>query len=177
MATYVALLRGVNLGPTRKISMPQLRALATELGYGDVATYIASGNLIVSTAKPAATVERELTAAIEETFGHHVDVTVRTPAELTRVLDENPYPEGNPSQVTVAFLTGPVATTAADKVAALAVEGERYTFGEREIYVDYANGIGNSKLAAKFSAAVGVSATVRNVRTVGKLLELASPVA
>lgn len=177
MATYVALLRGVNLGPTKKISMPQLRAMASELGYADVATYINSGNLIVNTDQRAATVEHRLTEAIEDAFGHHVDVAVRTPAELARVLAENPYPDGNPSQVTVAFLTGPVATTAVDKVAALAVEGERYIFGEREIYVDYANGIGNSKLAAKFSAAVGVSATVRNVRTVGKLLELASQVA
>ena len=176
MARYVALLRGVNLGPTRKISMPQLRELATELGYADVATYIASGNLILSTDKEAATIERELTGAIHTTFGHRVDVTVRTPAELERVLADNPYPDGNPSQVTVAFLTGPVAPTAADKVAALAVEGERYAFGDREIYVDYAHGIGNSKLAAKFSAAVGVGATVRNVRTVEKLLELAAPV-
>jgi uncharacterized protein (DUF1697 family) len=172
MARYVALLRGVNLGPTKKISMPELRAMAAELGYADVVSYINSGNLILRTTKSAATVERELTAAIQDTFGHHVDVTVRTPDELARVLAENPYPDGNPSQVTVAFLTGPVAATAEQKVAALAVEGERYTFGEREIYVDYAHGIGNSKLAAKFSAAVGVSATVRNVRTVGKLLEL-----
>ncbi len=174
MGVYVALLRGVNLGPTRKISMPQLRGLATELGYEDVATYIASGNLIVSTDRPAETIEHELMAAIEATFAHRVDVTVRTPAQLERVLAANPYPDGNPSLVTVAFLTGPVASTAADKVAALAVAGERHTFGDREIYVDYAHGIGKSKLAAKFSAAVGVSATVRNVRTVAKLLELAS---
>lgn len=174
MARYVALLRGVNLGPTRKISMPQLRDLASELGYVDVVTYIASGNLILTTAKSAETLERELTEAIQVTFGHRVDVTVRTPAQLERVLAANPYPEGDPSLVTVAFLTGPMAATAAEKVAALAVEGERYTFGDREVYVDYAHGIGKSKLAAKFSAAIGVSATVRNVRTVAKLLELAT---
>jgi uncharacterized protein (DUF1697 family) len=174
VTSYVAFLRGVNLGPTKKVSMPELRALASELGYADVASHLNSGNLIFSTAKKAATVERELSAAIAETFGHPVDVTVRTADELQRVLADNPYPDGDPSQVTVAFLTGPVKAQAQERVAARAVPGERFTFGEREIYVDYANGIGNSKLAATFSAVVGVSATVRNVRTVVKLVELMS---
>ena len=48
MARYVAFLRGINLGSTNKVSMPELRAMATDLGYTDVATYINSGNLIFS---------------------------------------------------------------------------------------------------------------------------------
>ncbi len=86
MARYVALLRGVNLGGSKKIGMPQLKAMAEELGYVGVRTYINSGNLILDSAKKPATIEREIIAGIEKTFAHHVDVTVRTPARLAKVL-------------------------------------------------------------------------------------------
>ena len=170
---YVAFLRGINLGSTNKISMPELRALATDLGYTDVATYINSGNLIFSSGKKAAELEREISAAIKERFGTRTDVAVRTPAQLRNILAENPYPEGNPSQVTVAFLTKPAPPEAKENVAAVATDAEQFTFAGSEIYVHYSNGMGRSKLAEKFSSVIGVSATVRNINTVAKVLELA----
>jgi uncharacterized protein (DUF1697 family) len=172
VATYLAFLRGVNLGPTNKISMPQLRAMAEDLGYTDVATYINSGNLIISSAKNAATVEREISDAIKKTFGRSIDVTVRTPAQLKKILAENPYPDGNPSQVTVAFLTKMPAADAKEKVAAVAKDYEPFTFSGQQVYVNYSKGIGRSKLAEKFSDIIGVSSTVRNIRTVEKVLAL-----
>jgi uncharacterized protein (DUF1697 family) len=171
-ATYVAFLRGVNLGPSNKISMPELRAMAEDLGYTDVATYINSGNLIISSPKKAATVEREISDAIKKTFGRPIDVTVRTPAQLEKILAENPYPDGNPSQVTVAFLTKTPAADAKEKVAAVAKDYEPFTFSGQQVYVNYSKGIGRSKLAEKFSDIVGVSSTVRNIRTVEKVLAL-----
>jgi uncharacterized protein (DUF1697 family) len=172
MATYVAFLRGVNLGPNNKISMPALRAMASDLGYTDVATYINSGNLIIKSPKKAATVEREISKAIKDTFGRPIDVTVRTPAQLKQVLAENPYPEGNPSQVTVAFLTNAPAKDAKNKVAAVAQDYEPFTIAGQQVYVNYSQGIGKSKLAEKFSDIIGVSSTVRNIRTVEKVLAL-----
>ena len=172
MATYIAFLRGVNLGPNNKIAMPALRAMAEDLGYTDVATYINSGNLIVSTPKKAATVEREISKAIKDTFGRPIDVTVRTPAQLKEVLAENPYPDGNPSQVTVAFLTKAPAKDAKDRVAAVAKNYEPFAFAGQEVYVNYSQGIGKSKLAEKFSDIIGVSSTVRNIRTVERVLAL-----
>ena len=172
MATYVAFLRGVNLGPTNKISMPALRAMAEDLGYADVATYINSGNLILSSAKKADTVEREISKTIKDTFGRPIDVTVRTPAQLKKILAENPYPDGNPSQVTVAFLTKEPAKDAKDKVAAVAKDYEPFTIVGQQVYVNYSQGIGRSKLAEKFSDIIGVSSTVRNIRTVDKVLAL-----
>jgi uncharacterized protein (DUF1697 family) len=172
VATYIAFLRGVNLGPNNKIAMPALRAMAEDLGYTDVATYINSGNLIVSTPKKAATVEREISKAIKDTFGRPIDVTVRTPAQLKEVLAENPYPDGNPSQVTVAFLTKAPAKDAKDRVAAVAKNYEPFAFAGQEVYVNYSQGIGKSKLAEKFSDIIGVSSTVRNIRTVERVLAL-----
>lgn len=172
MATYVAFLRGINLGPSKKISMPQLRGLAEELGYADVRTYINSGNLIFTTGKRSATLEREIGAAIKATLGHAVDVAVRTPAQLKKIIAANPYPDGSPSLVTVAFLTEAAPAEARERVAAVATEHEPFTFAGSEVYVHYADGIGKSKLAERFSAIVGVSSTVRNVRTVEKVLDL-----
>jgi uncharacterized protein (DUF1697 family) len=172
VATYVAFLRGVNLGPTNKISMPALRAMAEDLGYADVATYINSGNLILSSPKKADTVEREISKTIEDTFGRPIDVTVRTPAQLKKILAENPYPDGNPSQVTVAFLTKAPAKDAKDKVAAVAKDYEPFTIAGQQVYVNYSQGIGRSRLAEKFSDIIGVSSTVRNIRTVDKVLAL-----
>jgi len=172
VATYVAFLRGINLGPNNKISMSELRAMAQDLGYTDVASYINSGNLIINTPKKAATVEQEISKAIKNTFGHKIDVTVRTPAQLKKILSENPYPDGNPSQVTVAFLTQAPPRDAKDKVAAIAKDYEPFTFAGQQIYVNYSQGLGRSKLAEKFSAIIGVSSTVRNVRTVEKVLAL-----
>jgi uncharacterized protein (DUF1697 family) len=172
VATYVAFLRGVNLGPNNKISMPALRAMAEDLGYTDVATYINSGNMIISSPKKAATVEREIADAIKDTFGLQIDVAARTPAQLKKLLAENPYPDGNPSQVTVAFLTKAPAADAEQKVAAVAKDYEPFTFSDHQVYVNYSQGIGKSKLAEKFSAIIGVSSTVRNIRTLEKVLAL-----
>jgi uncharacterized protein (DUF1697 family) len=172
VATYVAFLRGVNLGPNNKIPMPALRTMAEDLGYTDVATFINSGNLIVSSPNKAATVEQEISKAIKDTFGRSIDVTVRTPAQLKKVLAENPYPDGNPSQVTVAFLTKAPAKDAKDRVAAVAKNHEPFAFARQEVYVNYSQGIGKSKLAEKFSDIIGVSSTVRNIRTVERVLTL-----
>jgi uncharacterized protein (DUF1697 family) len=172
MATYVAFLRGVNLGPTNKISMPELRAMAEDLGYTDVATYINSGNLIISSSKKAASVEREIADAIKDRFGYPIDVTVRTSAQLKKILADNPYPDGNPSQVAVAFLTKPPSADAQQKVAAVAADYEPFTVAGQQVYVNYTQGLGRSKLAEKFSDIIGVSSTARTIRTVEKVLAL-----
>jgi uncharacterized protein (DUF1697 family) len=173
VARYVAFLRGINLGSTNKISMPELREMASELGYSNVATYINSGNLIFGSTKKVATLEREIAEAITKRFGTKTDVAVRTPAQLRKVLADNPFPDGAPTYVTVAFLTKAAPADAKRKVAEVATEKEPYVFAGQEVYVHYTQGQGRSKLSAKFSDILGVSATVRNLRTVTKVLELA----
>lgn len=173
MATHVAFLRGINLGPTKKVSMPRLRELADGLGYTDVRTYINSGNLILTTTDAAATIEQRLAEAIAADLGLSVDVAVRTPARLAAIVAGNPFPDGNPTYVTVAFLTKAAPADAKRRVAQVATEKEPYVFSGQEVYVHYTDGQAGSKLAARFSDIIGVSATVRNLRTVTKVLELA----
>ena len=98
-----------------------------------------------------------LAKAIKDTFGFNIDVTVRTDAQLRKVLANNPYPDGNPSQVTVAFLMKAPDARAKERVTSMAAEHEPLTFAGRDVYVNYSHGLGTSKLAEKFSSIVGVS--------------------
>ena len=84
MTSYAAFLRGINLGPTNKVPMPRLREIAEGLGWTDVATYINSGNLVFTSAKKPATLERELQAALSQELGKTIDVTVRAGRSSSR---------------------------------------------------------------------------------------------
>lgn len=172
MTGYAAFLRGINVGKGNRVAMPRLRTMVEDLGYGEVATYINSGNLLFSATADQAEIRSALSGAITDTFGISIDVAVRSEDQLRDILAGNPYPDGDPSQVTVALLTGPPASTAAAKVAAIATEHEAYTFAGDEIWVNYSQGLARSKLAVQFSKIIGVSATVRNVRTLAHVVDL-----
>ena len=129
--------------------------------------------MVLSSSQRAAEVEHGVAEVIHARFGLKLDLTVRTVPALQAVLAANPFPDGNPSQVTVAFLAAPPGPGASARVQALAAEHEPYVFAGREVYVNYTHGLGKSKLAERFSATVGVSATVRTLRTVQKVVALA----
>lgn len=172
MTRYAAFLRAVNLGSTNKVAMPRLRAMAEGLGYTRVRTYINSGNLLFTASGTDLGVTQALEQAISDEFDLRIDVAVRTEAHLRALLERNPFPDGEPSQVTVAFLTRPPPTEAEQRVAALAGDRDAFVFSGLEVWVNYTQGQGTSKLAAQFTTAVGVSSTVRTVRTVTKVVEL-----
>lgn len=171
---YAAFLRGINLGPTNKIAMPRLRALAEGLGWSEVSTYINSGNLLFTADGTELDLVEMLERAITAEFGLRIDVAVRSEDHLRTLLAQNPWLDGNPSQVTVAFLTQPPPPEAAQRIAALAREQEPFVFSGSDVWVNYSQGLGTSKLAVQFSKAVGVSSTVRNIRTVTKVVGLFS---
>jgi uncharacterized protein (DUF1697 family) len=168
----VVLLRGINLG-SRRIPMPELKALAVELGYQDVSTYIASGNLILSADRRPHAIAADLDATIAQRYGFEVDCAVRSAAELAAVVSRNPFPEGDPKQVTVGFAHKPISAAAADRISALATPDEGFLIDGREVYVDFAGGLARSKLATQLGKAAGQPITARNIRTVQKLAELA----
>jgi uncharacterized protein (DUF1697 family) len=168
------LLRGVNVGGHAKVPMARLRELAEELGYTDVATYLQSGNLVVSADSKPAKVE----AAIGEALRTHLDVDVavmvRTRKELAAVIDANPFGDvTDPKRLLVNFLA---AQPAANKLEALdpdEFDPERFEFGDRCMYQSLPNGVGRSKLAtAPWDRRLGVRGTGRNWRTVLALRDL-----
>src|SRR5690606_32172355 len=137
-----------------------------------VSTHINSGNLLLSSPGRAAAVVGALEAAIEERFGFAVPVIVRTETQLRAVLEVNPYPDGDPSRVTIAFLAEEPAPDALDRIAAVATAAERFARVGEEVVVEFGDGQARSKLAAQLPRLLGVEATVRNLRTVRSLVEM-----
>jgi uncharacterized protein (DUF1697 family) len=170
MKTWVALLRAVNVGGTGKLPMADLRALCEGAGFGDVRTYIASGNVVLRDAGDEEQVKAKLEAALQAYAGKPVGVMVRTAAELAAVLAENPFADAAPNRVIVTFLDRPPPADATE--TAKHRNRERIALGRREIYVDYrdADGMRDSKL----QIAAAKSGTGRNLNTIAKLVEMAA---
>src|ERR1700733_10577438 len=114
MASFVALLRAVNVGGTGKLPMSELKAICEELGFGAVRTYIASGNVVFTSRKSEAAVKAAREKRLAAYAGKPVGVLVRTAAEMAQVLADNPFPKAAPNRTMVVFLdrSPPAATLA-----------------------------------------------------------------
>ncbi len=175
-ANRIALLRGINLGPHKRVSMPELRALLEGLGYGDVQTLVQSGNIVFTSRAAPATLEKRLEREIEEGLGVDPQVVVRTRDELAAVIEANPFPDtpNAKKNLHVTFLSAEPGADAVAKHEDADFGGDRLAFRGREIYIAYANGMGRSELAKQLGRAkLGVTATDRNWNTVTTLLEMA----
>jgi uncharacterized protein (DUF1697 family) len=174
MTTYVALLRGVNVGGNRKTPMAELRQALAETGFGRVRTYIQSGNVVVDSGESPGQVGDRIGAVIAERFGHTVPVMVRTAAEMDRICASDPFAGRglDESKVTVTFLSGPAPGPL--EVPAGQVE-EAFTDGA-EVWVYYPEGLGKSTLdRTGFWKGLGdLATTTRNRRTVTKLRDMAA---
>ena len=178
MMTYIAMLRGINVGRGKMVKMERLRTLFAGLGFGEVKTYVQSGNVVFqSERKSPAELTRTIEAKIQRDFGFAVPVLVKTSKELARIVHKNPLlrVKGiDVSKLHVTFLSDAPPKTATKVLEDLATTRERFRILNREIYLYCPDGYGNSKLTnntieKKFS----LVATTRNWRTVSALLEMA----
>jgi uncharacterized protein (DUF1697 family) len=172
MARLVALLRGINLGSKRRVAMADLRALLGDLGYTEVRTVLASGNVVFT--GPQDKARATLETALEERFGMQIDVVVKTMDELKAIVDADPFKNeiDNPTRYFVVFLDkAPDAT----KLKALQAEDfapDSFKLGEQVFYAWCPEGMQNSKLMkALGKPGLAGTATVRNWATVNKLLD------
>ena len=178
MPVMVSMLRGINLGPHRRISMNDLRAVYESLGLENVQTYVQSGNVLFQTtqraeSKLAATIE----SAIEKRFGFRSDVILRTAAEMRDVVAKNPF-DGRkgiePNKLLVTFLAAEPAREAREKVLKLDTGQEELHLLGREIFIYYANGLARPKIPwTAIADTLKTPGTGRNWNTVLKLLEMA----
>lgn len=172
MPTYIALLRGINVGGSGLLSMKDLACLCETCGFANPRTYIQSGNVIFHSKLAESAIRKKLESALAAKMGKPIPVIVRTPAELRELLADNPFPDREPAKVAVVFLAAPPPKDALRDIKTSG--GEQVRPGRRAIYVYYPDGQGHSKLKLPLQ---GAAATVRNINTVGKLAELAeSPV-
>ncbi len=164
---YVGLVRALNVGGTGKLSMTDLTACCTGLGYTEVETYIQSGNVVFGSRSAGKKVKADLQAALTAKMGAAIDVLVRTHAELAALDAKNPYPDAEASQVLVYFLDAPPRS---DELVVAGPGGETVHGAGRDVFVHYPNGQGRSKLKLAF----GRRGTARNLNTVRRLVALSA---
>ena len=175
MTTWIALLRGINVGGNNLLPMKDLRHLLDRAGFTQVRTYIQSGNCVFhSDEADPGELQRVISEAIETEFGFRPSVLVLDGVALLRAISENPYPEGadDPKSVHLYFLAAPAIAPDLAGLKALQTATERFTLKEHVLYLHAPDGIGRSKLAARVEQKLGVPTTARNLRTVVKISEL-----
>jgi len=171
------MLRSINVGGRNRVAMADLCAIADSLGYGDVSTYVQSGNLVFTGSGSPAEVGRSIEERIASDLGLTVPVVVRTKLQLGRVLRENPFalPELDAKTVHVTFLTD---RADADKVARLQERAgqfgkDRFEVIGSHVYLHCPGGYGVTKLNNSYlEGHLGVTATTRNWRTVTTLASM-----
>jgi uncharacterized protein (DUF1697 family) len=155
--------------------MAKLREALEEAGFDDVRSHLQSGNIVLSSkAKPEQTA-RKCERLIQAEFGLEIDVVVRTPADLARVVKRDPLGKvaTDPKRYQVSFLAGSLPTATKRKLEAAVVKPEQLVISGREIYAWHPTGVARSKLWALLAGRdLGVTATARNWTTVTKLLAL-----
>ena len=148
--------------------MADLRSMCVELGFRDVETCIASGNVIFTSPGGAASVKAKLEARLQLYAGKPGGVVVRSADEMTAILEANPFQTAEPNKTYVVFLDAPPPHDALERATGRL--DEEMHLGKREIYVVYPQGMGRSKLSVPAAKA----GTARNVNTVIALVEILS---
>lgn len=167
---YLALLRGLNVGGKNRVPMAQLREVFVRLGYTEVTTFIQSGNVIFGAETGVS--HAALEAAVTDRFAIAIAVQLRQPAEVSRVVRDNPFVGADPAALHVAFLAARPPTDRLLGLDADRFPPDRCAVRGQEVYLHLPNGLGRSKLPAYLDRQLRVQSTVRNWNTVTALAEL-----
>jgi len=176
--TYVALLRGVNLGSRSRLAMADLRAVLEDLGATDVRTYLQSGNAVFRSDRKGADLATGIAGGIRRSVGLDIAVMVRTEKQLRDLVAKNPFagPKADPKTLHVTFLGAKPDAKRVRELRGGSFEPERFELVGRDVYLETPNGYGRAKLNnATLERRLGVAATTRNWRTATALAELAAP--
>ncbi|MGI8552147.1 MAG: DUF1697 domain-containing protein [Dehalococcoidia bacterium] len=175
-ATYLALLRGINVGGKNKLPMKDLLEIFVEAGCRDALGYIQSGNVIFN-ADPSvvASLAGVISAQIAGRFSYRVPVVLRTAEQIGEVIRNNPFVEAGADEATlhILFLLELPPADSVDGLDPDRSPPDAFSVRGREVYLRLPNGAGRTKLTnAYFDAKLSTTSTGRNWRTVKTLFEL-----
>lgn len=175
MARYVALFGSINVGGNR-LKMADLRAAFEAEGFADVETVVASGNVIFShDVRPTRGLEEKLTLMVHDRFDMTSAALVRSRDELAAAIADNPFAGTNEDRFVHTMFLGGQPT--AEQFAVLAGDdrirpNERLALGDRALYIDYGDGVGDSKMTAPFiERRLGQHGTARNMRSIARMID------
>jgi uncharacterized protein (DUF1697 family) len=177
MTTYIALLRGINVGGKTSLPMKDLVAAIEECGGNDVRTYIQSGNAAFESAETnASRLSKAIRSGIKDRSGFEPHVLLLSIEELSEAIAANPFPEAaetDPSKLHLGFLNSAPTKPDMAKLESLKKGNERFLLRGKAFYLHAPEGVGRSKLAAGAERALGVAMTDRNWRPVCRIREMA----
>ncbi|MBL7968653.1 MAG: DUF1697 domain-containing protein [Prolixibacteraceae bacterium] len=176
---YIAILRGINVGTGRKVSIADLKKLCESFGLSNVLTYIQSGNLVfeLMQLEPISELEIRLQKAFSEAFGFEIPVLIRTSEEWAASTAKNPFLKEENMDIERLHLTclkELPSPELLEKIKAFQYLPDRYEIIGRDVFIFCAAGYGTSKLVNSFfESKLKTSATTRNWKTVMQLNERA----
>jgi uncharacterized protein (DUF1697 family) len=176
---YVAFLRAINVGG-HVVKMDHLRGLFESLGFTNVVTVIASGNVIFnSTSKSAPALEKKIEDHLRQTLGYEVITFVRSTSELKAIAEYRPFDaseiDAADNVLYIGFLKASPSADVRRKLASLATEDEEFNFSEHELYWLRRKKFSDSKLSGPLlEKTLGMQTTLRNSTTVKKIASLCS---
>ena len=178
MATYISILRGINVSGQRMIKMDALKQLYERLGLGQVKTYVQSGNVVFwAEGRTQRDLEQSISAHILQEFGYEVPALVFIAEDFRAIAEENPFlrePARDAAFLHVTFLTAPPYRDGWEAVVSKKAEGEELALTDRAVYLFCPHGYGRTKLTNGFiESKLKVGATTRNWKTVTELVKTA----
>ena len=177
MKTYIAILRGINVGGKRKILMADLKQLLDENGFENIVTYIQSGNVIFSSDWSVKEIEGLIKQTIFSKYGFDVPVLVRTKNEIKTIFNSNPFlsKETDINKLYVTFLSEIPSNENLEKLNTIHFSDANYSLVGSQLYICYDTKCSDSKLTNNLiEKKLNVTATSRNWKTVTKLFELSN---
>jgi len=174
MPKYIAFLRAINVGG-HTVKMDHLRDLFAALGFRNVETFIASGNVIFdSTSKNTRALEQKIESCLQESLGYEVATFVRSTSELRDVAEYQPFPDlelGAAGHVVyIGFMAAEPSDTAKEKLLSLATKIDDFHLKGREVYWLCRAKFSESGVSgALLAKTLGMPATLRNSTTVKKI--------
>lgn len=180
MATYLALLRAVNVAGHRLVAMADLRDVVTDLGLADVRSILQSGNLVFrGRPRPTARLERVLESEAAKRLNLETDWFVRTAEEWSALVARNPFraeARRDPGHLLVAFLKDAPGAKRVQALRAAITGREVVRVAGRQAYIVYPDGVGRSRLTtALIEKHLATRGTGRNWNTVLRLAAAAGP--
>jgi uncharacterized protein (DUF1697 family) len=181
MKIYIALLRGINVGGKNIIKMSNLKLMFESIGLYGAQTYIQSGNILFKSNEEEEPLRNKIEHEIEKTFGFSISVIIRQSVELEGIIRNCPFSKeailkaessAKGEILYVSLLSHEPLQENILRLNTYKGESEEYLIEGRDIYLLFSDSIRNSKLAANLHK-LEVPATVRNWKTINKLLLLA----
>ena len=173
---FIALFSGINVGGNRIVKMAELRSFFEDLGFGDVATYVQSGNAVFRSGEgDAATLTSRLEAAFEKKWGFQSRIMVRDADWFERLVEQNPYPHiaGEPTKLHAYVLEREPTDEEVARLSEKCTGPETFQIKGDVLYLHAPDGLGKSVFAGLIGRTLKVPGTARNWRSVLALLEMA----